>query len=78
MLQILFVLFLSLIYLLVRHFWRNRGVYMNIYRIFSGAAGNPAQPVDVKEKRIITCPHCGSTPEVTHEACSKCGKLLLL
>ena len=74
-LQLIFALFVLLLFLVLRHFWRHREIYRRIYAVFSGL-----QPRETKyssrEKRVVACPHCGSAPELTGEPCSHCGRMI--
>ncbi len=73
--QLILLLFVFLLFLLVRHFWRHREIYRRIYTLFSGLQ-TPDSKTRGREKRVVTCPHCGSTPELTGEPCSRCRRRL--
>lgn len=72
---VLELLFLLGLYLIFRHVWRNRTVYVSLIRFFSQARQS-FRPAAGGEKRIVACPHCGSMPEVTSERCSRCGRIV--
>lgn len=75
MLQVFLLFLVVVLFITVRHFWRNRQLYGRLISLFSNL-GQAKPGYGGREKKITACPHCGSSPEIGGDPCSSCGRIV--